>query len=136
MGNLFEQLFKLKEIEFPRCLKPSNAIGDPVLVIFSASGDAYGAVAYARWITEDGTHKAQLIASKNRIAPIKIVDIVRLELGGAAVGKRLRVFIQAEVRYNFTTVYHIVDSEIVKAMISKESYCLKTFAANRIGEIQ
>ena len=133
----FEELFKLKEVEFPRCIKPSNAIGDPTLVIFSdGSGDAYGAVAYARWMTKDGTYKAQLIASKNRIAPVKIVDIVRLELSGAVIAKRLRVFIQIEVRYTFTAVYHIVDSEIVKAMISKESYGFNTFAANRIGEIQ
>ena len=48
----------------------------------------------------------------------------------------MRVFIQTEVRYTFTAVYHIVDSEIVKAMISKESYGFNTFAVNRIGEIQ
>ena len=137
MGNFFEELFKLKLVEFPRCIKPSNAIGDPTLVIFSdGSGDAYGAVAYARWMTKDGTYKAQLIASKNRIAPVKIVDIVRLELSGAVIAKRLRVFIQTEVRYTFTAVYHIVDSEMVKAMISKEIYGFNTFAANRIGEIQ
>ena len=112
-------------------------IRDLVLVIFSdGSGDAYGAVAYARWMTKDGTYKAQLIASKNRIAPVKIVDIVCLELSDAVITKQLRVFIQAEVRYTFTAVYHIVDSEIVKAMISKESYGFNTFAANRIEEIQ
>ena len=61
---------------------------------------------------------------------------MRLELSGAVIGKRLRVFVQTEVRYTFTAVYHIVDSEIVKAMISKESYGFNTFAANRIGEIQ
>ena len=33
-------------------------------------------------------------------------------------------------------MYHILDSEIVKAMISKQSYGFNTFAANRIGEIQ
>ena len=127
----------MKEIEFPRCIKPSNAIGDPVLVIFSdGSGDAYGAMAYARWMTKDGTYETRIVASKNRIASIKIVDIVRLELSGAVIGKRLRVFIQAEIRYTFTAVYHIVDSEIVKAMINKESYGFNTYAANRIGEIQ
>ena len=41
-----------------------------------------------------------------------------------------------EMRYTFSRVYHIVDSEIVKAMISKQSYGFNTFAANRIGEIQ
>ena len=134
--TFFKELFELKEVEFPRCIKPSNVIGDQILVIFSdGSSDAYGAVAYARWMTKDGTYKAQLIASKNRIAPVKIVDIVRLELSGAVIAKRLRVFIQTEVRYTFTAVYHIVDSEIVKAMISKESYGFNTFAAKRIGEI-
>ena len=67
---------------------------------------------------------------------MRIVDIVCLELSGAVLSKRLRVFIQEEVRYTFTAVYHIVDSEIVKAMISKESYGFNTFAANRTGEIQ
>ena len=135
--TFFEELFKYKEVEFPRCIKPSNAIGDPTLAIFSdGSGDAYGAVAYSRWMMKDGTYKAQLIAGKNRIAPVKIVDILHLELSGAVIAKRLRVFIQTEVRYTFTAVYHIVDSEIVKAMISKESYGFNTFAANQIGELQ
>ena len=96
----------------------------------------YGAVAYARWMMKDGTYKAQLIACKNRRAPVKIVDIVRLQLSGAVIVKRLKVFIQTEVRYTFTAMYHIVDSEIVKAMIDKESYGFNTFAINRIGEIQ
>lgn len=133
--TFFEELFQLKEVEFPRCIKPSNAIGAPVLVIFSdGSGDAYGEVAYARWMIKDGTYKARLIASKNRIAPIKIVDIVHLELSSAVISKRLKIFIQA--RYTFAAVYHIVDSEIVKAMINKESYGFNTYAVNRIGEIQ
>ena len=39
--TFFEELFKLKGVEFPRCIKPSNTIGDPTLVIFSdGSGDA------------------------------------------------------------------------------------------------
>ena len=113
------------------------SVGDPELVIFSdASTEAYGAVAYVRWLLTDGTFAARLIASKNRIAPVKILDIVRLELARALLSKRLRVFVQKESRYTFTTIYHIVDSEIVKAMISKESYGFNTYAANRIAEIQ
>ena len=84
----------------------------------------------------EDTYESHLIAAKNRIAPIKTVNIVRLELSGAVLGKRLRSFAQEELRYSFEKVYHIVDSEIVKVMISKESYGFNTFAANRIGEIQ
>ena len=36
----------------------------------------------------------------------------------------------------FTKVTHIVDSEIVHAMIHKESYGFNTFAGNSVGEIQ
>lgn len=55
--TFFEELFKLKGVEFSRCIKPSNAIGHPTLVIFSdGSGDAYGAVAYARWMMKDGAY--------------------------------------------------------------------------------
>ena len=77
-----------------------------------------------------------MIAAKNRIAPMKTVDIVQFELSGAVLGKRLRSFMQEKLRYSFEKVYHIVDSEIVKAMISRESYGFNTFAANCIGEIQ
>ena len=67
---------------------------------------------------------------------MKIVDIVKLELCGALLGTRLHVFLQDEMRYKFCKVHHIVDSEIVKAMVMKASYGFNTFAANRIGEIQ
>ena len=86
--NFFQELFELEKIEVIRCIKPDKAVGDPVLVIFSdGSGEAYGVVAYARWMLEDGTYEARLIASKTRIAPIKIVDTVRLELSGAVISK-------------------------------------------------
>ena len=76
------------------------------------------------------------MTAKSRIAPIKVVDIVQLELAGAVVSKCLRVFIEEEMRYKFTKVYHIIDSEIVKAMINKESYGFNTFSANHIADIQ
>ena len=41
-----------------------------------------------------------------------------------------------QYRYKFQRCYHIVDSQIVQAMIQKDSYGFNTFAATRIGEIQ
>ena len=46
------------------------------------------------------------------------------------------MFIETEMDYKFSQVIHLIDSEIVKAMIEKGSYGFKTFVANRIGEIQ
>ena len=66
---------------------------------------------------------------------MKIIDIVRLELCGAVLSKRLRELINREVGLDFERTVHLVDSEIVKAMINRNSYGFNTFAANRIGEI-
>ena len=137
MDKIFKVFAQLKHITFDRSTKLSDAVGDPILVVFSDGfEEAYGAVAYARWQLEDDTYGARLLTAKNRIAPTKVVDIVRLELAGAVVSKCLRVFIEEEMRYKFTKVYHIIDSETVKALINKESYGFNRFAANHIGAIQ
>lgn len=135
--EFFSDLFQMEEIEFKRCLKPAQAIGDPVLVTFSdGSEDAYGTCAYARWEIAGGGYQSRLMASKNRLSPIKKMSIDRIELCGAVLNKRLTSFIEKESRYQFTERYHIVDSQIVRAMIQKETYGFNTFAATRIGEIQ
>ena len=59
-----------------------------------------------------------------------------MELCGAVLNKRLKAFVEKECRYQFERIYHIVDSQIVHAMMHKHSYGFNTFAATRIGEIQ
>ncbi len=132
------ELPDISKLTFHRSITPPNAVGDPQLIIFSdGAKPAYGAVAYARWKTEDGGFNVRIIAAKNRVAPLKIENIVRLELCGAVIGARLHDIITKELTsITFQKVIHIVDSEIVHAMVHKESYGFNTFAANRIGEIQ
>jgi len=135
--QLIAELQPLSGIHFKRSIIPDNAVGDPVLVVFSdGSEEAYGVAAYARWRLADGTYAARLIAAKSRLAPLKIVDIVRLELCGAVLSKRLRFTVTSEMDVNWEKVFHLTDSEIVQAMTQKESYGFNTFAANRVGEIQ
>ena len=131
-----ESLSYVKSLKFIRSLTPAIAVS-PSLIIFSdGSKDAYSAVAYVRWKTPNG-FEARLIAGKSRIAPLRILDIVRLELCGAVLNARLSNFILHELNeIKFEGVHHIIDSEIVKAMISRDSYGFRSFAANRIGEIQ
>ena len=61
---------------------------------------------------------------------------MRLELNGAVIAKRLKVAMEKEFRMKFSKCYFIVDSEIVRAMIQKESYGFNTFVGVRVGEIQ
>ena len=101
-----------------------------------ASEQAYGTCAYVRWKTSNGQYESRLLAAKGKVAPSKKISIVRLELNGAIMSKRLRNFIKKETRFDFEREFFIVDSEIVRAMIQKESYGFHTFVALRIGEIQ
>ena len=134
--NILAEMKDICNLTFPRSMKPNDAVEDSAdLIIFSdGSKQAYGAVAYCRWKTKNG-FESRLIAAKIRIAPLKVEDIVRLELSGATISARLRTFICKETNLKFKRVYHIVESKIVKAMINKGSYGCNTFAGNRIGEI-
>ena len=69
--TFFKDLQDMNQIRFMRCMKPSDAIGEPVLIVFSdASQDAYAACAYVRWKRQNGQFESNLISSKNRLAPI------------------------------------------------------------------
>ncbi|MEE8327975.1 MAG: hypothetical protein V3R32_04180 [Nitrosomonadaceae bacterium] len=127
-------------LRFPRVLRPQNSVGDPLLVIMSDSSmRAFGACAYIHWKLSDGSYFARLIAAKSRVWPIEPNDFISLcrgELQGVVLGKRLAVTIMTESRFKFVKVLFIMDSEIVRAQISKDSHSFDTFVANRVGEIR
>ena len=133
--EFFQEMLQIPVVTFKRCVKPEGAIGHPTLVIFSdASEQAIGCCAYVVWKTNK-SRKAMLLTSKWEIAPLKVISIVRLELSAAVLAKRIRATITKYCRWKFDRILHIVDSEIVRAMINKESYGFNTFVAIRIGEI-
>ena len=135
--NFFKEMFQMESISFKRCIKPANAVGNPVLVLFSdGSENAYGACAYVRWKIATGEYKSSLLAAKTRVTPIKKVTVVRSELMGAVLATRLGNTIERETRLKFIRRHFIVDSQIVRSMINRDSYGFNTFVAVRIGEIQ
>ena len=135
--SFFEEMFDAEEITYPRAVKPNDTVGLPVLVIFSdASEKAFGACAYVRWEVPGGEFESRLLLSKSRLAPSKRITMPRLELSGALLSARLLDFIKKHTRLAFKKAYMIVDSEIVRAMLQKESYGFNTFTGVRVGEIQ
>ena len=85
-NTFFSDLFIMNNIKFGRCLKPTNAVGNPMLVIFSdGSNSAYGACAYVRWALNGRGFESRLAISKNRLAPAKAMSIDRIELCGAVL---------------------------------------------------
>ena len=107
-----------------------------IFITFSdASTEVFGACTYLRWELEDKSFKTVLVAAKNRVAPLKTLTIVRLELCAAVIAKRLAQFVEEETRFKIRKRYFFVDSQVVKSMINKESHAFKTFVAVRLGEI-
>lgn len=130
------EMVEMQDVMFKRCLKPEHAVDDPILITFSdASNEALGACCYLRWKLDDNSYWSTLIAAKNRVAPMKVLSIVRLELCAAVIAKRLAQFIQQELRFKIQKRYFFIDSQIVRSMIAKESYAFATFVAVRLGEI-
>ena len=131
--EFFVKLFQMENIEYPRCIKAISSVGHPTLIMFSdASERAYGACAYVRWQCLNGQYYCRLFTSIGKVAPLRKITIVRLELSAAVLAKRLAKFIGKESRLKFERRYFLVDSEIVRAMI----HGFNTFAGTRIGEIQ
>ena len=67
----FEELRELTDVTVPRCLQLDRNVESVTLHTFTdASGEAYGAVTYARYQYKDGTISTRLVASKTRVAPL------------------------------------------------------------------
>ena len=89
--NFINRIPEIRNISFPRTIRPINAVGNPNLVTFSdASESAFGACCYIHWKTADGQFYSNLIISKSRVAPTRSLSIVQLELSAAVLATRGR----------------------------------------------
>ena len=135
--SFFTTLFDIDVLQFPRCLKPSNAVGSPMLVLMSDGSDlAYGVAVYIRWQLDDDSIWCRLVFAKCRIAPVNKRSTPQMELNAAVMSKRARKVIEQEMRFDFDSIVHVVDSETVLSMLNKTSTRFKVYEGVRIGEIQ
>ena len=94
-------------------------------------------MAYILWSLVDGTRVSNLVMSKAKLGPLlQKGETVRNELSGATVASRLKEFIFEHSGMSFDDHIPFLDSQIVQAMIKKESYGFNSFAGLRVGEIQ
>lgn len=133
----FTDLCGVEHCTFKRPLKSANAIGNPILIIFSDDNmQAYEPCAYFRWQITENLFQTNLVMAKNETAPIRQLKIARLELCGALLSARLRETIVKECCWEFESVFHIVNSSIVRDQFQKESHGFLPFVAVRIAQIQ
>ena len=128
------ELTNLSSFQVPRCLRRPNPKDTQLHVFSDALIDAYSAVAYLLCKYEGSDPTCRLIASKNRVSPVKAVTIPRLELMGAVLSARLATSLRKVITVNATTFW--TDSTNVLFWVHNRSRTFKPFVANRVGEIQ
>lgn len=130
------QLTKLNDIKFSRHVLSKNPSNIQLHGFCDASQAAYGACIYIRCIDSSGLISSNLLCSKTRVAPLKVVSIPRLELCGALLLAELVSKILSICGIDFDTISLWSDSTITLSWINTSPHLLKTFVANRVSQIQ
>ncbi|GFW35550.1 integrase catalytic domain-containing protein [Trichonephila clavipes] len=97
---------------------------------------AYGAVIYLQCFLHNGAAKVSILASKSRVAPIRVISIPRLELCACVLLAQLVKKIHSTLRLNISDIVLHTDSTIALAWLNTPANCLKTFVANRVTKVQ
>ncbi|GFW78203.1 integrase catalytic domain-containing protein [Trichonephila clavipes] len=101
-----------------------------------ASEAAYGAVVYLQCFLHNGAAKVSILASKSRVAPIRVISIPRLELCACVLLAQLFKKIHSTLRLNISDIVLHTDSTIALAWLNTPANHLKTFVANRVAKVQ
>ena len=129
----------LQDIVIPRCLQETGSHGvsrRELHVFCDASENAFAAVAYLLTITSDGLKRSSFVMSRSRLAPLKQLTIVRMELQAAVLAVRLANTVKQEMTITIDETALWSDSKVVLHYIRNESRRFHTFVANRVSEIQ
>ncbi|XP_041765140.1 uncharacterized protein LOC121589934 [Anopheles merus] len=131
-----EQLPMLAHFKIPRFALTPNYNYVELHCFADASEAAYGACAYLRSQSIDGTTQVTLLASKSRVAPLKPLTIPRLELCAALLAARLQQKLISAIDMAVNETHMWSDSTITLQWLAAPPRTWKTFIANRVGEIQ
>lgn len=126
----------LNNLKISRWVSSDLAVEHELHIFCDASEGAYGACIYVRSLCSNGSINVQLLVSKNRVAPIKVVTIPRLELCAALLGARLCTVVTESLTMPIVKRTFWSDSMIVLGWLNISPSQLKPFVRNRISEIQ
>ncbi|KAI9565123.1 hypothetical protein GHT06_008892 [Daphnia sinensis] len=112
----FEEIEKLKGVEFLRCLFPEehDIMRVELHTFTNASEEACAASCYTRIIYTDNPVLIRHVKSATRLAPLKTVSVCKLELNAALMGSRLANFVQTTLRKRCDTRFFWTDSSTVR----------------------
>ena len=120
-------------VTVPRCYKPKDFRKNITYNLhhFSdASESGYGQASYLRMENENGDIHCCLIFRKSRVAPMKYVSVLRLELTAVTFSVKISIMLKEELDIHITSESFWADSQVVSGYINNESRRFKIFVAN------
>ncbi|GFW92498.1 integrase catalytic domain-containing protein [Trichonephila clavipes] len=126
----------IEEVKINRFIMADNNVRIVLQGFADTSEAAYGAVAYLQCFLHNGAAKVSILASKSRVAPIRVISIPRLELCTCVLLAQLVKKIRSTFRLNISDIVLHTDSTIALAWLNSPANRLKTFVANRVAKVQ
>lgn len=131
-----EQLSDLNQLEIPRRVVCDNLVKLEIHGFADSSQECYGACVYLRSIDANNKIQVDLLCSKTKVAPLKVITIPRLELCAALILAQLVNKVQLSLKQKIDSISLWSDSTVVLSWIRTSSHLLQTFVANRVSQIQ
>ncbi|GFX30989.1 integrase catalytic domain-containing protein [Trichonephila clavipes] len=126
----------IEEVKINRFIMADNNVRIVLQGFADASEAAYGAVVYLQCFLHNGAAKVSILASKSRVAPIRVISIPRLELCACVLLAQLVKKIHSTLTLNISDIVLHTDSTIALAWLNTPANRLKTFVANRVAKVQ
>ncbi|GFU88428.1 integrase catalytic domain-containing protein [Trichonephila clavipes] len=92
----------IEEVKINRFIMADNNVRIVLQGFADASEAVYGAVVYLQCFLHNGAAKVSILASKSRVAPIRVISIPRLELCACVLLAQLVKKIRSTLRLNIT----------------------------------
>ncbi|GFX23543.1 integrase catalytic domain-containing protein [Trichonephila clavipes] len=105
----------IEEVKINRFIMADNNVRIVLQGFADASEAAYGEVVYLHCFLHNGAAKVSILASKSRVAPIRVISIPRLELCACVLLAQLVKKIRSTLRLNISDIVLHTDSTIALA---------------------
>ena len=131
-----DELKDLDMVKIPRAIVFELEIKDISLICFGdASMKAYCSCVYVRVTYASGLVTANLVMSKTKIAPTRVISLPRLELCAMLINCRLGNFVAKELDRGTLDITYFSDSKTCLNWVRRCSSTWKCFVANKVAEI-
>ncbi|GFY09339.1 integrase catalytic domain-containing protein [Trichonephila clavipes] len=115
----------IEEVKINRFIMADNNVRIVLQGFADASEAAYGAVVYLQCFLHNGVAKGSILASKSRVAPIRVISIPRLELCACVLLVQLVKKIHSTLKLNISDIVLHRDSTIALAWLNTPANRLK-----------